>query len=161
MPKDHPVYSSGSPGTLVFDTNFHRSTGNPIARASNETGVGKTDEKNRGDFRPINEQLYSPYITETIEDRYRPRKSHISHMGFRMIPISMTLNDRNAPCLFRGCAEVNKYRHISGKKIDPRAGLNSHAGEWPLWPDLFQGNDIVQLQISRKWNYNALYSRLI
>jgi len=37
--------------------------GNPFARASNETTVGKNGEKN-ADFQPLNH-----YISETIEDR--------------------------------------------------------------------------------------------
>jgi len=47
-----------------FDTNFRSlGPGEPLARASNETGVGKNGEK-YADFRPVN------HISETIENRH-------------------------------------------------------------------------------------------
>ena len=62
--------------------------GHSLARASDETGVGKNDEKN-ADFRP------NRYISETIGDMHMviTEDHRKSHTGFQLVPILMTLND--------------------------------------------------------------------
>ena len=70
---------SGGLGTQVFcDQLSHpRSQGNPLARSSNKTKVGKNGGE--GDFRPINY-----YISETVEDRQLHWKTNRkSQTGFR------------------------------------------------------------------------------
>jgi len=59
------VFTIDNPATLVFfDTNFRSlGPGEPLARASNESGVDKNGEK-YADFRPVN------HISETIENRH-------------------------------------------------------------------------------------------
>jgi len=85
----------GNQETLVFwdQLSYTKIQGNPLVRASNETWVGKKSETN-GHFWPTNR-----YISETVEDRhmvtiYTNRKSQ---MSFQVVPLLMTLNNRNAP----------------------------------------------------------------
>jgi len=56
-PKDHEFSPSVAQDFQYFNTNFHILVpGKPLARASNESGVGKNGEKD-ADFRPINRHI--------------------------------------------------------------------------------------------------------
>ena len=87
---------TSSTETIVLDQLSHpRSQGNPLATASNETGWVKTAKN--ADFRPVLSR-YRP-ISETIERQTYSYNGRLTRrcMGFLRVPISITLNDRNAP----------------------------------------------------------------
>jgi len=149
----------------VFVTNFR--TLGPRATPPSESFKRDSGEENGEksvDFQPINR-----YISETIEDRHTVILGKMVGNVFDWYSFRrpwMTLNDCNAVDSLRKLLNENrmktqpyrqqqKDRSIAGSVDFSDVSILHKLEGWVAVK--FQGHDILQLQISRKWYKTELY----